>query len=280
MKRTIGILLAIFILQFAQAMNAPSDPQEAAAWYEKMDASISTYTSLQNKEEAIAKLGDYLSKLGAKPEYPDPRWRQAYLKAQAGLISIPGHAQYFANELERIRSEPNADQRKRAWVIRDTLSHIPSPETVSVLGNLLSDERDSPPPPRLGQDWVDDPSNAVLAALALSKIGLKDSPFPSRVNEKTPDLLPAAVIWWEKIKSGEREFSFAGTEISYRFKPDGTWDSGLLSEPPKTLTPSKREQSRLEHPKTAEEPESQWWPWCVAVVVAVVGCAGWIRRHK
>ena len=73
----------------------------------------------------------------------------------------------------------DSENRTRKWItderslyIAHTLIHMPSPETIRVLGNYLCDERDIPPE----RNWT--PENAHLAAYALSRIGVPV--FPSR----------------------------------------------------------------------------------------------------
>jgi hypothetical protein len=166
--------------------------------------------------------------------------------------------------------------------------HMPSPETISVLGAYLYDERDAKPE----RNWT--PENAHLAAYALSRIGLRDFQFEGApvANSLTiwPDLkqLPDYRAWWEEIKSGQRTFSFKGQAVEYRFKPDGTWDTIPITNPPddglKPVTvattegPVKTSEAKHEHP-----PESSlgtvWW-WYVISVFALLVLGAWFWRKK
>ena len=65
--------------------------------------------------------------------------------------------------------------------------------------------------------------------------------------------------WWEEIKSGKRTFSFKGKKVEYRFKPDGTWETLAMANPPDDgpkPTPAKPESTRPEKnpPPTPDKP--------------------------
>lgn len=158
------------------------------------------------------------------------------------------------------REEQIAYSHKPVWYILETLPHLPSPETVSVLGELLYDERDAATKP------YKDPCtgmhgmhpNSVLAREALQLIGLRDpgiaepvfvrlrqpekgepwtsedalqAEFEQRTAQRFENLRPWRG-WWEAVKAGERKFSFKGQSVEYRFKPDGTWETIPIANPP------------------------------------------------
>lgn len=154
-----------------------------------------------------------------------------FLKLQQEFLQTPGHAQYFADEIEKERRKYTEDQFRHLAVpsfshmrysfIQETLVHLPSPETIEVLGNYLHDERDARPSDVPPQNWITTPANSFLAAESLSSIGLNDSPI------RKGTFVDSAVVekwraWYDEVKSGQRSFSFRGQNISYRFKADGT----------------------------------------------------------
>ena len=147
------------------------------------------------------------------------------------MLADPNHAKYFQDKIEQARAKlPEGVRRHsgihndfetlRCYIIRDTMSHIPSPEIVRALGEYLDDERDTPPP----NNWLDLRSNAYLACSALEKIGLKNAPLPPTAGEN-PDNLATWKLWWGPIKAGNRTFSFVGQDVDYRFRKDGSYEA-------------------------------------------------------
>ncbi len=158
-----------------------------------------------------------------------------YEELKNSAVTIPQHVDILTGQVESARAklpegtkwhsgEHNSFQSLRVMIVRDTLCHIPSPEVVQLLGSYLYDERDTPPPIRPGQDWIDSNSNAYMACRALQKIGLKNSPLPPRASEN-PDNLATWKLWWGPIKAGNRTFSFVGQDVEYRFRKDGTYEA-------------------------------------------------------
>jgi len=147
----------------------------------------------------------------------------AYQKVIHEILSIPGYAGVFTDEIEARRKEAENhpawggkriayDKIRRDYILR-TFPHLPAPETLKALGVLLADERDTPPPPEAHQDWGGTPSNSVLASNALTRIGLIDPPRHHPAEQKQ---------WWGQVKAGKRWFAFHGQPVSYRFREDGT----------------------------------------------------------
>ena len=238
----------------------------------------------------VSMLGQALRKLsGPGPTYQEIRHR-LFLEAQQKMLSTPGHAQYFANKLEQIReSNPKTGHDfERMLYIAETLIHMPSPETIKVLGNYLYDERDTPPQRNCT------PENAHLAAYALSRIALRDFPFEGPLVPYSlaiwPDLkqLPDYRSWWEEVKAGKRTFSFKGQAVEYRFKPDGTWDTIPIANPPDdgpkpaaaptTYSPTKKPEAAREH--SLEPPRNTTWWWYVVSVFAVLVLGAWFLWKK
>lgn len=172
-----------------------------------------------------------------------------YEKIQNELMVIPGHARYYRDEIERERKtvehldrnqgERSNYNRNRKWHF-ETLAHLPSPETIGVLGGFLADDRDKS---HLGVENLDHiPGNSAWSVMALSGIGLRQPPVDGFHYFEEGDVQKWRG-WWEEIKSGRKTFSFRGQSVEYRFRPDGTWETLRMTggrSPPK---PEHRRES-------------------------------------
>ena len=204
-----------------------------------------------------------------------------YEKLQAELLSCPRHAQYFADEIERLRLEGKYLATARHQYIVGVMANLPSPETLWVLGRYLNDERDTPPPPLPYQDWTALPANCFLAVDALGKIGLRNAPPTKLYIFQDREVLDENREWWREIESGRKTFSFRGQSVEYRFKPDGTWDTTPIANPPDDGPQSATETTSVRPiKKTAPahlgDPEaspdfSWWWYGIAGFVVLVLG---------
>ena len=218
--------------------------------------------------------------------------------ARDTLLSIPGHAQYFADliEAERAKLSPknfrNDYDQDRFRYLRETMVHLPSPETVKVLGHYLADDRDIPPPERW-DDGGPTPANSIIAMEALLCLELRDAPYPpGRYLERTR-FLPAVRAWFAPIQSGETTFSFKGQAVEYRFKPDGTWVSTPIANPPDDAPkPLPSQTQPREHSKPTPQPDPPpaaaatshlppWpWPWLATGALAMLAAAWYFLKSR
>jgi hypothetical protein len=235
-----------------------------------------------------------------------------FLKIQQALLATPGHAQHFKGKIEESRSKGTLS-RDSYWYLNETLVHLPSPETIKVLGHYLNDERDKPPSPPLHPGTIPYPGTFMRAFEALSKIGLRDlpddyvlvereKPAPGEVwsedqlleaelrqikanHLKKLELLNSYRKWWEEVKSGKRTFSFKGQAVEYRFKPDGTWDTLPIANPaddgpppPLQVTPDLK----AEPPPLPKQSllSGTFWPWIIGGAIALFAAFGFWRRPK
>lgn len=225
-----------------------------------------------------------------------------YTKLQSEFLSIPGHAQYFADEIKQEQAKvatypantgPRVSYDSNRQIAFETLAHIPSPETVKVLGEFLSDERDRhemTPEETAGQSCLSGGStgNSTYATKALEKSALRGKPYrPGSVLEN--DVAKAAWRkWWEGIKAGRETFSFSGQIVEYRFKPDGTWETLSLGRVTKTelgygSTTETRAERRPQLSPTQETPPGfhihRFW---ILFLVGLAGISGlwWALRKK
>jgi hypothetical protein len=241
-----------------------------------------------------------------------------YQALQNQFLSIPGHAEYFRNQIENDRAtilpkEPylyggTFDFNRR--LVFEVLSHLPSPETIQVLGDYLDDERDAAKEAIWTSDYqlMGTGPNSHYARETFKSIGLRNTDFaepnvgewPSRtkyptreehmhvlfdylVNQREERLKPWRA-WWDEVKSGQRTFSFKGQKVEYRFKPDATWDTIPITNPPddgpKAAKPLMKEPERPEKrsPTVAVEPEtfSNRKTWLGTVFLALTTLIGLI----
>lgn len=244
-------------------------------------------------ERAIPLLGSALSKISRYNIYQSKDRISVYDKAREQLLSIPGHAQYFADELERERADLAPEENRsdynnrRRLYIAETLSHLPSPETVSVLGRYLFDERDEPPPidPRKDSDMEPVPSSTRLAYECFMNIGLRNPPVTREGYWKSADRERYAIsltrAWWEKVKSGQLTFSFLGKKMEYRIGPDGTWETIALINPPDDAPRPTRLEAEIPTPAVKSvQPANSFRPWIVGMIVVVAGGLCWWWRCR
>ena len=244
------IIFITIIFTFIFPVSAENTEKfQSQEWYAKFEAEISA--SHASGKEGLDSLGQSLDCLGSSVRSsPDPRWQRCYYLAQDAIISIPGHARYFTDQLEAMRPtrEQSEYHRSRGWYFYDTFPHMPSPEMILVLGHYLDDFRDSNSPnlPLEKRTVMIDPHNpnesnrrtpnAWLATYALSNIGLRDLPHHPEMrsphSKGSIDNWRNARAWYQEVKAGQRTFSFKGKSVEYRFKPDGTWDTIPLKNPP------------------------------------------------
>ena len=186
-------------------------------------------------EELILKLAAGLRKTAMRNIYSVDGTAEVHHFIKDSLLAVPGHAQFIADRVERLREESQHLRREnqssydaqRQVLIDETLRHLPSPEAIKVIGNYLDDERDPPP------NITSLPENAFLARVALSDIGLRDAPVESRSDiHNWKESVIKQRAWYAQVKAGIIPFSFVGQKVEYRFKPDGTWETIAMINPP------------------------------------------------
>jgi hypothetical protein len=246
---------------------------------------IILYAKVKSQSEKLIELLPGLRAMGFWVDVEGHRTETDILfrQIQQEVLSIPGHAHYLVEEMERKRAALTPGQYRSNYdlnrvVIFETLKRLPSADTVQVLGGYLSDERDSPPPRYPGQDYIDEPATCHLATTALFKLGLRDVPMGGN-NRPIDQTLKDYRLWWEEIKSGRKAFSFKGENVEYRFKPDGTWETFTISNPPddgvKPVIPESTMQKASGQPQAVQPYKAwYWWPWLSIPIVLMVA-VGW-----
>lgn len=237
MKRLIValILLATGVATSSEdwrAENRKSEASQVALW----DANLAKSAQMTNLEKLdFLALG--LRNMGERKTRPDHSSEvdALYDSLQSALLAIPGHAESYRDRINETRSKmEEARRKKNASEANDyqtklsnqvfydlpTLDHLPSVETVGVLGEFLFDERGYvrlPPMPTLLQldKAAEDSPVYGRAARALAALPIENKPVPADAQFFTPEDVFPWRQWFEEIKSGKRTFRFEGDPTEY-----------------------------------------------------------------
>lgn len=253
-----------------------------------------TFERLELLERGLINMGHR-----KRGESRDKSVDRVYGEIQTEILSIPGYAQYFADEIESERQKiPMLRKRDGTWrrydrrrfeILRLILVELPGPESVAMLGHYLHDERDPEPPSSPSQDWDSPKPSSEIASEALAHIGLRNHPVTKK-DFMHVDAIVRNRAWWEEVKSGKRTFSFIGQNVEYRFKPDGTWETLPMVDPPDDA-PGRREAGAVDRPLKRPQPstfseekipQAKSWNWAVAgALISVLVGIFWfsIRRR-
>ena len=280
MKKVITVIyLSLVMVTQGQDWYAKWD-QSGATWQEKWKNTLDSIGNYPSSEQ-IEILG---AAVRAGPRIDSPEHLEIFKRSQSVLMEISGHAQFFIDVLEEERANlppgawrGNYDSNRYRY-IKDTLEHIPSPETIKVLGALLYDDRDVPPPIVPGQDWVSSPRNSLIASETLKSIGLRDPPATIQETLWSNESLAKQRAWYEKIKAGILAFSFLGQKVEYRFKSDGTWEAIALVNAPDDA-PKTAKTPPPASPASTKVGQSHGisWGWITAVVLILLVAVAWLR---
>ena len=295
----LGFFLALAIR--AQGVNEPDwteqdrkrESEQAALWVRKLDQA--EHLDPNSKFDALW-LG--LRNMGHRAKIPDHSAAidQIFGEIQRNLLATPGHAQHFADLIERERAALKPGEyggsydNHRFWYLRETLSHLPSPETVKVLGHYLDDDRDTPARSEAASDGGAPSANSIIAMDALLLLELRDAPYPPGRYYAYWHTAELEVVrkWFAPIKSGEKSFSFRGQAVEHRFNPDGTWVSTPIANPPidppypakPKLTPAPPAPAKIPAAPTAPVGQPVRWFWLGGALLIGLGILLWqIKIH-
>ncbi len=227
--KAIGCLYLGLLLHGGARADLPADPGAYSKWEAKLLASVKSQEDV-GPEEAIPKLGRWVFQLSL-PTNREKGDRPVFAAAQAALLAIPGHAEYYEKNIKAAQSRfedaaTNLEKSPLATQLNNelmygfaTLENLPSPETVRVLGDFLGDMR--------GVDengkWIEGGHYdgfrgtgppCIYAAGALMKLPLKSKPTHDKRTATFGDVRPWQ-LWYEQVKAGNRTFSFEGDPKVY-----------------------------------------------------------------
>lgn len=247
------------------AMRAPENPVERVEWYQKMHSGIERLSESSDSESAIKGLGEYVRKFGRSLAERDATWLETFERARRELLSIPGHAEFYSKPIWESYAAYRDPQHPKhtgslTWFSREiqygmeTLKHLPSPETVKALGEMLSEDWEHEPFPNT--DVAPAQSMAKYAVTAMTLLNLRDAPSAAIEQYSAPKVLSEWQAWYVQIKSGQRALSFKGQAVEYRFKSDGSWDTIPIANPPDDAQEVPEARPASERPVTqkAQEP--------------------------
>jgi hypothetical protein len=161
---------------------------------------------------------------------PGVEANRLYAEVRGALMETPGHAEVFERRFLTQRADVLAG--KRTWNhLHDTgmmmslsLCHLPSAETMRVLGRMLEDNKGATPEdrfPNQPKEPLTIPSSAAQYALgALNGIGIDRPP----TSEKPPRLPDDPVNidtwreWWREVKEGKRTYRFQGSPVVHHYE--------------------------------------------------------------
>ncbi len=307
---------------FAVPMDWTDDDRrlenEQVAFWE----TLLTEANLKPKQALFEDLWLGFRKMGHRKTWDghNPKVDAVYEALQNEFLSLPGHAEYFRDKVENDRATILPKETYGGTydfnriLAFEALTHLPSPETIKVLGEYLNDERDAAKEPLWTSDYIlmGTGPNSYYAGKALQNIGLRNADFaqpdtgkePSR-NSSEPDVIEKYMqelfsfsvlqreaqlkpwrAWYAEVKSGQRTFSFKGQNGDYRFKPDGTWETLAMDNPPddgprptKPINTNGQRPDKKQNPSVAPQelkPLGNSLPWIVGAIVFLISGAAWV----
>lgn len=234
-----------FILIAAFACNAfgalPEIPRDAEGAQAQKDMRMAVIESLRRDPAAdtFDSLGKMVRQLADSSYRGTPEKSEFLQEARQFMLSIPGHAEYFANRIksrQRILEDclkgPSTDAigTAQSKLLDEqmygfaTLKAMPSPETVRVLGEFLYDPwglRPNLQPgeyPDLDEEGITSHSSRALTALAALPLAHKPvQPRPNRWVDYHQDI-DAWKLWYEQVRAGTRTFRFIGDPQEYNLQ--------------------------------------------------------------
>jgi hypothetical protein len=128
-----------------------------------------------------------------------------------------------------------------------------------------------------------------LATYAIATIGLREPPLANMkltiyaYDPECTSRWKTTRAWYQEVKAGKRTFSFRGQPVEYRFKPDGTWETIALRNPPDdaitytrpTTAKTPDTAALLPTNKNAAHKESLWWNWLIGVFSLIFAFIVW-----
>ncbi len=225
--------LVFFVLVcLSQVARADSKSEEREAWFAERRAMIVRAKEFSDSQ-TVEDLSRIVRGVGSNLENASEEGRLLYLEAQSMLLAIPGHAEYFRDRILEARSrldqasevgEKAAARSAMGYAQNEgfgALRHLPSVETVRVLGEFLNDDRGRtvlPANPTYDEkeEAKQERPSSVGAAAALQALPLTFKPVKQVSEYSFPyENVHPWQLWYEQVKAGKRTFRFEGDPQEY-----------------------------------------------------------------
>lgn len=192
-------------------------------WQEKWDHWLSTTDSMPHDKKMVilshgVRLGSWY---GVRT--PTEEQMKVYRIAASKLMEVPGHAEYFGKRIreryEKIKSM-NVDGYDffvgQTYQDFQTLSLLPSVESVKVLGSMLEEDWNWPSDQNADSGSGARSTLGMIALGALSRLPIANPPSkPEYHSTWIRENLGTWSQWYREVERGRRTFRFIGDPVDY-----------------------------------------------------------------
>ncbi len=306
LKATVGIYFLVYMIAAAEIeiVWTPESRLQESQHVEQWGGNLARALDSPDSER-MELLENGLRSMGYRKSMQDHDQKvdQLLEKIQATVVAIPGHADYFVNQIKQAKADALSSESLRgrndkvSWAaynrVRsqafETMRYLPSSDTVRALGAFLIDEED---PNALDsedefQDTLGPGSNSGLAIKTFRYL-IQDDPVKAERTWITPEDKKTWQRWYEQIKSGNRTFRFKEDPTEYDL--DGPASLQKLERIAKNRQRDEKreagENGRKTAATTAKSAENHSGKSSVAAVafvlssLAAAGWWWWIRKSK
>jgi hypothetical protein len=277
MRIIIGITMGVFFggLGFSET----TDSTGIQRWKNSAMSRISSISNPATKEE-IWSISPYVRVAGRGAKYMEAAHFEVVAAAQEAILRDENHAKKFSEILDESKERweknhrDNEFDRTRTEVFK-TLSHLPSPQVVELLGSMLNDTEWPIHPFEHGDASVA-PSNARLSVFALQEL-LEDPPAThgkGSMGHLIVAEFPVWQLWYDHVKAGSRTFRFKGDPRPYNFKGVAPVARSSTPLPSKLPTPAEPVEAI---PEVA--PSRSWLPLALSSLV-LLGAGAWLLKSR
>jgi hypothetical protein len=190
--------------------------------------------------------------------------KDMYYRIRDMLLNTLGHSSYY---LDRWKENPHHPETRFMF---QYFRNLPSPETVGVLGELLSDES---PRPKLADDLSN--VDAVMTAYpncdkAIEVLSvLLQNPPTEKGHYNFPTDLAVWQEWYERVKAGKETFRLVGDPVDYTLR--GPSKRGAIS--PGSRGAKRNPASHVEKTESGKLSSGKpgFLPYVVSTIILVAG---------